>query len=29
VVSMIEIYEAVDQTPIQSMDLESLALIRP
>jgi glycerophosphoryl diester phosphodiesterase len=28
VVSMIEIYEAVDQTLIQSMDLESLARIR-
>ena len=26
--SMVEIYEAVDQTLIQSMDLESLALIR-
>jgi len=28
VVSMVEIYEAVDQTLIQSMDLEALALIR-
>jgi glycerophosphoryl diester phosphodiesterase len=28
VVSMVEIYEAVDRTLIQSMDLEALALIR-